>query len=101
MDSTTETPTPSTDIELATTRAIELDTIRNDSGMGSEVTKTLALSAATSAVMFGGYAVISLLVPRVKRWIVSRKKAVPETIEEAKEAVNKLATTIKTKTEND
>lgn len=97
MDTTTDTPTPSTELVV-----LDAGTVQPaDHGMGSEVTKTLALSAATSAVMFGGYAVITMLLPRVRNWIVSRKKVVPETVEEAKEAVNKVAQKIQAKTEND
>lgn len=71
---TTETPTP-TDLELATMRAIELDANDADTnGFGSEVTKTLAISTATSVVLFGGYAVASALLPKVRAWFASRKK---------------------------
>lgn len=40
---------------------------------GREVTKTLAVSTATSAGVFGGFVVIALLTPKVKAWF-NRKK---------------------------
>lgn len=40
---------------------------------GKEVAKTLAVSTATSAGVFGGFVVIALLTPKVKAWI-NRKK---------------------------
>jgi hypothetical protein len=44
-----------------------------DISFGKEVTKTLLVSTATSAGVFGGFVVIALLTPKVKTWF-SRKK---------------------------
>ena len=45
----------------------------------SEVAKTLLISTATSAVMFGGLAAIAALTPKIQAFLASRKKTVDNT----------------------
>lgn len=53
---------------------IDADLIETEAdSFGKEVAKTLAVSTATSAGVFGGFVVIALLTPKVKAWI-NRKK---------------------------
>lgn len=47
-------------------------------GFGKELTKTLAISTATSAGVFGGFVVIALLTPKVKELWARRKSNVIE-----------------------
>jgi Pyruvate/2-oxoacid:ferredoxin oxidoreductase gamma subunit len=84
---TTETTNPSTEtLELI---ALEADEDQADTpGFGTEVAKTLALSTATSALVFGGFAAIAVLAPKVKAWFNARKKDVPATVEEAVDEAN-------------
>lgn len=66
--------TPSTDIVLAD----ETDTNSETIGFGKELGKTLAVSTATSAGVFGGFVLIAVLTPKVKDWWRSRKSNVIE-----------------------
>lgn len=53
---------------------IDAETDQNeDMSFGKEVTKTLAVSTATSAGVFGLFVVIALATPKVKSWF-NRKK---------------------------
>jgi hypothetical protein len=70
MDALIETN--STDVVDTDTDATETET----PGFGKELTKTLAVSTATSAGVFGGFVVIALLTPKIKDWWRSRKSNV-------------------------
>lgn len=84
---TTETPTTdSTELVVLDESPAQIDT----PGFSSEVTKTLALSTATAAVLFGGYAVAAALLPKVRTWFKARKKNIPETVEKAKGKVTDI-----------
>jgi hypothetical protein len=72
MDAITETT--STEDVVIDTDATETET----PGFGKELTKTLAVSTATSAGVFGGFVVIALLTPKVKNWWANRKSNVVE-----------------------
>lgn len=63
---------------------------------GSEVAKTLALSTATSAVVFGGFFAIAALTPKVTAWFKARKNKAPKTVEEALAAATAKAESLKT-----
>lgn len=66
----TTTDTPTSDI-VALLPPEETETEADS--FGKEVAKTLAVSTATSAGVFGGFVVIALLTPKVKAWF-NRKK---------------------------
>lgn len=72
MDTVTETP--STDLVVIDADATEIETI----GFGKELGKTLAVSTATSAGVFGGFVLIALLTPKIKNWLANRKNNVVE-----------------------
>lgn len=72
MDPITETTSPETVDSDAL--AIETET----PGFGKELTKTLAVSTATSAGVFGGFIVFALVAPKVTNWWRNRKSNVIE-----------------------
>lgn len=72
MDAITETA--SSDVVIDADETTDTET----PGFGKELTKTLAVSTATSAGVFGGFIVIALLTPRVKDWWARRKSNVIE-----------------------
>lgn len=72
---TNDTTSPTTDIVIdADSELVEAESF------GKEVTKTLIVSTATSAGVFGGFVVIALLTPKVQTWLQKRKKT--DTLEE-------------------
>jgi hypothetical protein len=63
--------TPSTDV------VIDEDTTEIETpGFGKELGKTLAVSTATSAGVFGSFVLIAVLTPKVQNWWRSRKSNV-------------------------
>jgi hypothetical protein len=84
--------TTSTDLVLIDADDNEVDT----PGFGSEVAKTLAISTATSAVVFGGFVAIAALTPKVKTWFADRKKKTEATVEDAIDAANAKIDSLKT-----
>jgi hypothetical protein len=64
--------TPSTDVVIPDETVTETET----PGFGKELGKTLAVSTATSAGVFGSFVLIAVLTPKVKDWWRSRKSNV-------------------------
>jgi hypothetical protein len=63
--------TPSTDVVIDAD-----DTEIETPGFGKELGKTLVVSTATSAGVFGSFVLIAVLTPKVKNWWRSRKSNV-------------------------
>lgn len=64
------------DYDLALADAIMLDADQpEDISFGREVTKTLIVSTATSAAVFGGIVVIPMAIAAVSRWFARKKNA--------------------------
>lgn len=64
--------TPSTDFVTPDEDTIETET----PGFGKELGKTLAVSTATSAGVFGSFVLIAVFAPKVQNWWRSRKSNV-------------------------
>lgn len=71
MDHITETSPETVDSDVL---VIETET----PSFGKELTKTLAVSTATSAGVFGGFIVFAIVAPKVTNWWRSRKSNVIE-----------------------
>lgn len=64
------------DYDLALADAIMLDADQpEDISFGREVTKTLIVSTATSAAVFGGIVVIPMAIAAASRWFARKKNA--------------------------